>query len=399
MKILQVIPYYAPAWSIGGTVTVAHELSTHLAKNGHDVTVCTSDILDQSQRIPLNGKKNNSNIDGVNVIYFKNFSLMFYRLTRLSFTPGLISFLRNETPKFDVIHLHQYRSIQNIIAIYYAKKYGVPYFLHPHGSIGRVVEKQLLKFLFDVFFGRFILGSVKKIFALTQTEALDCGKIGVSNFKIEIVPNGINKDILKAIPEKGTFRNKYSINGDRKFILYLGRIHRSKGLILLIHAMKDLLSKNQNIDLFFIGPDDRYQQELIKTIEKSGISNHVRFFGFLPDEDKLAALVDAEVFITPIFYGFPITFVESMACGTPIITTNKGDVINTINNNSGFVVDYDAKELSKSIEKILEDKKLRMKLSQNGIKMVLETYNWNVISRQIERYYLNAVKTKNKSPL
>jgi glycosyltransferase involved in cell wall biosynthesis len=394
MKILQVIPYYAPAWTIGGTVNVAYEISTQLAKNGHEVTVCTSDILDQFHRIPFEGKSNFIEIDGVKVIYFKNLSLIFYRFTRLLITLGMINFLKKEVPKFDIIHLHQYRTFQNIITIYYARKYNIPCFLHPHGSIGRIVEKQSLKFLFDVFFGKYILDSMDKVFALTRTEAMECHNRGVSDFKIEIVPNGVNIDQLKKIPEKGTFRRKYSVGNDKKIILYLGRIHRSKGLDILVHAVRDLLKEIENVDLLLVGPDDRYKHELEKIINELRISKHIRFFGFLPEQDKYAALIDADTLITPIFYGFPITFVESMACGTPIITTNKGDIIDSINHSTGLVVDYTIDALKGAMEKILKDEKLRDRFGQKGKYLVHQKYNWKSITHTIEGHYQNSLKDK-----
>lgn len=51
----------------------------------------------------------------------------------------------------------------------------------------------------------------------------------------------------------------------------------------------------------------------------------------MSEEEKIMAFIDADVFVTPVFYGFSSTFLEAMACGVPIITTNKGDFIDGIN--------------------------------------------------------------------
>ena len=53
MKILQVYPYFAPAWSYGGVTRVVYEISSHLVKRGHDVTVYTTDALDSKSRVNI----------------------------------------------------------------------------------------------------------------------------------------------------------------------------------------------------------------------------------------------------------------------------------------------------------------------------------------------------------
>ena len=393
MNILQVIPYYAPAWSFGGTVKVAYEISTRLVKRGHRVTVFSSDFLDPYSRV--NYDSHTRVVKGVKVHYFKNLSLLFYRITRLSITPVLIKYAKSEIKNFEVVHLHQYRSFQNIICIHYAKKYNIPCILQAHGSIARVVEKQRLKKLFDVFFGFGILRDVNKVLALTKTEAEKCMRMGVNEEQIEIIPNGIDLSEYSSMPERGVFREKHSIKDNEKVILYLGRIHISKGLDLLMRAFADLLNELKDVKIVLIGPDDRYLSELNKIITSLGIKEMVRYIGFVSEKEKLAAYVDADVFVTPSFYGFPITFLEAMACGVPIITTNKGDFIEGIDNEIGFVVRYDKRELKNALFNILTDEELRLRFRRNCREKIRE-YDWKVIVNKIEEIYSSVVKRGDK---
>ncbi|MCK5237203.1 MAG: glycosyltransferase, partial [Deltaproteobacteria bacterium] len=68
MKILEVSPYYYPAWSYGGIPRVVYELSKSLVRLGHEVSVFTTDVFDKESRY----EKSTDNVEGVNVKYFKN---------------------------------------------------------------------------------------------------------------------------------------------------------------------------------------------------------------------------------------------------------------------------------------------------------------------------------------
>lgn len=68
--------------------------------------------------------------------------------------------------------------------------------------------------------------------------------------------------------------------------------------------------------LVIAGPDDGYLAEAKSLCDSLSISDSVLFTGFISGEDKLKALVDSDVFITPSFLGFLVTFLEACATGT-----------------------------------------------------------------------------------
>ena len=186
--------------------------------------------------------------------------------------------------------------------------------------------------------------------------------------------------------KKGEFRKRYSIQDDEKIVLYLGRLHKSKGIDLLIEAFSELTTKLDNLKLMLVGPDDGYRLILEKRAEELKIKDKTIFTGRVPEKEKMMAFVDADIFVTPRFYGFPSTFLEAMACGVPIITTNKGEFIEGINNEIGFVVEYNKKELKNALFKILVDDELRKRFKENA-KKKSNDYDWNVIIEKIEKVY------------
>jgi len=113
MKILQIIPYFYPAWSYGGPPRVAYKLSKELVKRGHEVTVYTSDTLNAKQRINIPPGKA-SEIDGIKVCYFKNMINWLGARYHLFLTPTFVKAMRNNLKDFDVLHLHGARTTLHI---------------------------------------------------------------------------------------------------------------------------------------------------------------------------------------------------------------------------------------------------------------------------------------------
>jgi glycosyltransferase involved in cell wall biosynthesis len=388
VKILVVIPYFAPAWVYGGPVMAAYQTCLELGRRGHKVTVYTTDTLDEHNRIKADTPTVSPG--GIEIHYFKNISNWLAFKHHLFISPGLIAVVKSELKSFDAIHMHEYRTFQNIIVRYYARKYGIPYILQAHSSLHRMVTKQKLKQVYDVLWGYKLLRDASKVIAITQTEAGQYKNLGVSEDKIEVVPNGVSLSEFKDLPERGRFRRKHGLNDNQKIILYLGRIHKTKGLDLLAKAFAMLSKEINDAKLIIVGPDDGYLPTLRNLITDLKIGDKVIFVGPLYESNKLEAYVDADVFVTPSFFGFPLTFVEACACGIPVVTTKKGDMLDWIHNQVGCVVEYNEKQLKNGVAKLLKDTNLAKQFRENGQKLARERFTWSGITNQLERIYLNA---------
>jgi glycosyltransferase involved in cell wall biosynthesis len=121
-------------------------------------------------------------------------------------------------------------------------------------------------------------------------------------------------------------------------------------------------------------------------VNSLNITDKVLFTGPVSEIDKFAAYTDSDVFVTPSFYGFPLTFLEAMACGTPIVTTNKGDFIENIDHKVGYVVEYNEDELANAIYDILTDDLLRDEFKKNCTAFIKQ-FDWSKIAKDIEEVY------------
>ncbi len=386
MKILQITPYFKPMWEAGGVVRVAYDVSKQLSEWGHEVTIYTTNrCLSPTEIVP----NVLVDVDGIKVYYFENLRKYFPRID-LPVIPYYLPFIaKKEIQNFDIIHIHDHRSLLAVIVCHYARKYDVPFIIQAHGSLPYSVGNNKMKKLFDVILGKKMLEDATKVIALNLTEA-DCYRnLGVSEDKIEILPNGVDLSEYMTILDSGVFRKKYKINKDQKILLYVGRLDPTKGIDLLIRSFVDLLSTDNNVQLVLLGGDVGHQDVLENIVESLNIKDKVIFTGFVSKEDKMAAYVDADVFVTPSFTGFPMTFLEACFCGTPIVTTDKGDFLDWINDEVGFVVKYNQEELAEAILRILRDEGLRTRFSERGQELVQCRYNWGAIVREVEEIYLN----------
>lgn len=391
MKILQVVPYFPPAYAFGGPVEVASQVSRELLKRGHDVVVYTTDAKDPNSRLNVESVRI---VDGIKVHYMRNLSMMPVKKSKLFITPELISTLKEEVKKFDLIHLHEYRTFQNLIVHHYARKHGVPYVLHAHGSLPRHYGKEELKWIYDVLFGYRLLRDAAKVIALSEVESQQYGSMGVPDEKIAVIPNGIDLSEYAVLPPRGSFKRKFGIPDRKKIVLYLGRIHKTKGVDLLVKAYAYIIKEMKCSDALLViaGPNDGYLSEVRSLVTSLGISDSVLFTGFISSEDKLSALVDANVFVTPSFYGFPITFLEACATGTPIVTTTLGDTLEWINGNVGYVTPPKHRDLAKAIHTIISDDELHRKFSRNCLKTVKSEFSLQRVTDNLVHIYREAIK-------
>jgi glycosyltransferase involved in cell wall biosynthesis len=375
MRILQIIPYFYLSWSKDRPVELIHELSKSLINRGHEVTIYTSDVF----------SNNGNSISHLDQIEIHEFISNSGHPLCVSF--NLAKALNNNINKFDVIHLHEYRTFPNLVAHHCAKKYKKPYVLQAHGSLPIEIGRKGFKRIFDLALGSKLLNDASRVIALTETELSQYASMGVDRERIEIIPNGIDNNEFAILPERGKFKRKYSFDQETKLILFIGRLDETKGIDILIEAFAILKKDLDNIKLVIIGKDYGFKETLFDLSHKLDIAENVIFTGFLSNAEKDAAFVDSEVFVTPRYYGFPHTFLEALAHGVPIITTTSGDRLDWIEDNVGWITDFSPEKLKDTLLIALNENGLRQIYSSRCRKIARDYFDWSVIAAKLEHLY------------
>ena len=388
MRILQVVPWFSTGRAASGYVQAVYNISRELVKRGHEVEVYTSNFLGGKRKV----RNCSITIDQIKVSYF-NYIMRHYTFF---LTPSMISVARINLKKFDVVHIHDFRSFQSIVTHYYARKYCVPYVLQAHGSIPRVDAWRRLKWIYDVFFGYKLLKDAARVIALSKIEAEQYKHMGVLEEKIIIIPNGIDLSECAELPPKGSFKKKFGISEDRKIILYLGRIHKIKGIDVLVKAyahLKNEMNVNDAV-LVVAGPDDGFLNEVKFLVYNLGIADSVLFTGPLYGRDKLGAFVDSEVYVLPSRYEtFPMTILEAYACGKPIVASRVGGLkYLVIDGETGLLFEPgNVEQLAKSIFNILNSN-VAKEMGLKGKNFVRETFTIEKVVERLEKVYEEVVE-------
>jgi glycosyltransferase involved in cell wall biosynthesis len=288
--------------------------------------------------------------------------------------------------RFDIIHLHEFRTVPNVIAHHYVQKYGIPYVVQAHGSVP-IWGRRTLKRVYDILWGHRLIDDAAKLIASTKMESEYYLEMGARAEQIEIVPNGVELSEFADLPARGVFKGKFGLN-ERRIILFLGRIDKVKGIDILLKACAHLFPEVNNIHLVIAGPDDGYLRPLQSLARNLGIAESVLFPGALYGESKLEAYVDADVYVLPSVYeNFGITILEALACGTPVIISDKCGLADKIKGRAGIVVPRDEANLRDALCTMLTDEPVRQGFIDAGRKLIEEEFTWQRVAEKMESVY------------
>jgi glycosyltransferase involved in cell wall biosynthesis len=381
MRILQVIPYMTPRR--GGDVKICATMARQLAGNGHEITIVTTDFeldMDYVQRLTQ---------EKITVLAF-HCSL---RLGLFLFTPDLGCWLRENLMGFDIVHLHSFRSYQNAVVRRYSKRYGVPYVLQAHGSVLPFFAKRLLKRMFDVIWGFALLRDANRVVAVSEKEKGQYKKMGVKETRIAVVLNAIEPMKTSQTLGKESFRKKFGIKDDDRIVLYMGRLHKRKGLSFLVRAFKEISSQRKDLYLVIAGQDDGYERKLKRLVAGLGMTERTKIIGYY--EDASILYDEAAILVYPSIHEiFGLVPFEALMQGVPVIVSNDsgcGDLVRKW--RCGLLVNFgDYLDLRDKILLLLENPDLGVEIVDRGRRFISENLTWAANVKTVEGIYADCIR-------
>lgn len=389
MKVLHVLPYYAPAWTYGGVVRAATDLTRALVTEGHSVYVLTTDTFSPSRRI----RKPHQAIGGVHVYRVPNISNSLRGRLNLSSPMGIRRLARRliREHEIDVIHCHELRTVENLRIAPLANRLGVPLVVSPHGTLPTTTGRRSVKTLWDYLFARRLLKRFDRVIALTPDEAEQARRLwsqyADAVFECSVVPNGIHIKDFDALPPTEPFRTLWKL-GSGPVVLFLGRLHERKGVQVLIPAFADAVKHAPDARLLVVGPDEGMRSTLEAQVGQYNLAGRVIFTGLLTGQDKLAALAAADLFALPADgEGFSMAVLEAMACGLPVLLTPGCHFPAAADEGAGLVVPRAVEPVSAALSTLLTDRQRRASMGRRARELVSARYTWpHVVAQMIEAY-------------
>ena len=375
MKIALVCPASLPATQFGGIVFLSIDLAREFSELGHDVTIYTSDL--DFANGPTKFNKSLPRLEK-----FEKFKInrthTWFSVKLYFVNPDIYKQIKNDNP--DIIHTIGLRSFQSLMAWFVSKKTNIPLVISDQGGLTtHPFLKQsgiFFKIIYKIqnFFIKRIISDSSAISAANEYEKeifLTFNK----NSKIKIIRNGVN---LKTLVSQEDFKQKHKI--DNKFILFVGRFSKSKGIETLLHACSIIKNdlKSQNISLVIMGVDFGYQDEMLKLISMLKLDDSVVVIKNPPRNDVIDAYGQSEFLVLPSYWELsPLVPLESFVFKKPVISTKAHGIPYTVQDKvNGVLVEPDnPNDLSKAIIELLENKVMREKLGFAGYEFVHKECN------------------------
>ncbi len=198
---------------------------------------------------------------------------------------------------------------------------------------------------------------------------------GISDNKIPVIYNGIDS-------KRYSYNIPYEKRDDQVVrIISTGRMQPVKRHILMVQAFSMLHKKYPNTELVFLG-DGELREDVEKEIRINDLEDVVKLYGVV--EDVQNELNKAHIYLMASEYeGLPLSVLEAMSCGLPIVATKAGGTVDIVDDSNGFLCDIDDKnQIYLALEALTKDAELRKRMS-NGSVLASSKYD---ISKCVDEY-------------
>ena len=394
MKIALVSPASLPATQFGGIMFLALDIARQLSAHGENTTIYTTD-LDFANN-PHTFNKNLPREENIEKFVIKR-SHVILKFALYFVNPGMKKQMMNDN--IEIIHTFGIRSYQSYIAALISKKRNIPLIISDQSGLTThpdLKEKGILfKLLYFIQkpFLSFIIKQSSKIIVANEYESKIFEKF-TSKSKISIVKNGVD---LEKLNTNIDFKKKYGI--EQKYILFLGRFNKVKGIDVLIKAIK-ILEENKKvkeIKFLILGVDFGYEKEMYKLIRKYKLEKIIQIIKNPPREDVIGAYKNCEFLVLPSRWELsPLTPLEGFAFKKTVISSKIHGIPHTINDkeNCLLVEPNNPQLLSEAIIELVNDNEKMKRLGEAGYDFVTKTGNSENMAKNTLEVYKEVLKTQ-----
>jgi len=289
-----------------------------------------------------------------------------------------------EKLKSEIMHAESHLFLTTVQAVRKAKELGIPSVVTVHGVMAkRNIAINLAQYAYLHTLGLWLFKNTDRVICLTEGDAQEIVRFGCPSEKIRVIPNAVDTNRFR--PRKESPEN---------LVMWVGRFEPEKGLSYLIEAARIVVKKLKNVGFMLVG----YGPLKVKVMElarSSGLLNNaVRFAGPFERDQVANILGEASIFVLPsLKEGLPLSLLEAMACGKPVIGSDISGINSVITNwENGLLIPHGNHEaLADAVLTLLSDENLRRRLGQSARQLMMEKYSWNMVIDKVEKVYNEAI--------
>jgi D-inositol-3-phosphate glycosyltransferase len=404
LKIAMLAAHSCPVGELGakdtgGMSVYIRELARELSRQGHTVDVYTR-VHDPADPIIDDLGK------GARLIHLR--AGQEARINKLEvytclpeFTRNLENFRENNGLGYDLVFSHYWLS--GLVGQSLQPQWRVPHAImfHTLGAVKNVIGIGEGDPALRIASEKELVASCQCVIAAT-----DRGKAELEHYydaipgKVSVVPCGVNIELFQPVAQN-LARLKLGLTGER-ILLFVGRIDPLKGADRLLEAVS-YLKNFHNLRLVIIGGDESSRSEVEKLRKLSielGIQDRVTFQGTVKQTELPYFYSAADVCVVPSYYeSFGLVALEALACGTPVVAADVGDLKNIIRQGkTGYVVNGNTPaSLADGIARLLSRPSRDME-SALTIRASVSRFDWANVAGELIRK-LRPVLDKWMSPV
>ena len=373
MKILQISFHTSPFGSVGkfdsGGLSIYVQQTAKLLSNKHDVTVVTAEKAESF-------KENNLEFVSLN-LFEKDLSVEDKEIHLQDFRKKLDEIV--DLKSFDIIHAHYWLSA--LVAKQIAEEFKIPLIYTSH-SLGIFLEGYNNE---RVDCEKIVMTASDFVTASSEFEnVLISENYNIDKNKIKHIRPGVDKEVFSINP---------SIKRENIF-LSIGRIQPQKGQLEVLNFLNNFRKIESDFKCYFIGgpsgkSGDEYLEELRKSIKEADLGSHVEFLDSLPQAKIKELLSRSKLLLhTSKFETFGLVAIEANSMGVPVLTTNKGPLVEIIENNKNGLLSENLVESSVNnfVMDLLQDDSRFELIMKNCIEKSSK-YDWQNTTNTIEKLY------------
>jgi len=203
---------------------------------------------------------------------------------------------------------------------------------------------------------------------------------GATESKIHVVNHGVDHSVYYVRPQ---------IERAPRRILYIGEVSRSKGVDVLVRAFAQVKARVPDAELLIAGKTSA-DQPAIEELSRTLGTPDITFQGFVPEDELPTYYASATLMAFPSRYGFGLSTLEAMACGTPVVAAAALDAPEFIADAGLLAKPGDVEDLAENLARLLTDSMLQKELSRKGIERAAQ-FSWSNMAIQSRRVYDDAL--------
>jgi len=292
---------------------------------------------------------------------------------------------------FDLIHAHT--SIPDgFIALKLGRYFNKPSVCTLHGSD---INLYPWRDRICLFLTKKVIMGTDQLIAVSNFIKSQAERIARPNANIQVVYNGCDpRKFVFNNQTRISIRRRLNISDNSRVLIFVGNLLKAKGIFELVWSFAGLCKNHPSFSLIVVGDGDD-QVKLKEAVQGCGLEKYVHLIGRV-EHNKIPDFLSAgDIFVLPSHReGLPVSVIEAMACGRPVIATNVGGIPEIVRDQqTGLLIEPEnVSSLTNAVMSLAFDMQRCIKMGDTGRKIVEEGFAWGKSAENLANIYRSVLK-------